>query len=230
MTIEEFSNEFDVILNNYYSSKASGVGLSPIELDEYEKSVYLTEAQEEIVKGLYNGKLTGETFETSEEQRRYLDSLVKSYSPTEDPTADKIESNSKVYNLPQDLWFITYETAEITDKSFCNNKNIAEVFPVRQDEYNIIKNNPFRGANKKRVLRIDIGNSKVEIISKYTISSYKIKYLCKPKPIILIALDSDNLSINNETRAMTCSLSSALHRLILQRAAAIAISRIPSNK
>ena len=49
MTNEEFSNEFDILINNI------NVGL---EFDEYEKSVYLTKAQEEVVEGLYTGKIT----------------------------------------------------------------------------------------------------------------------------------------------------------------------------
>ena len=50
MTTEEFSNEFDTLLNSY------GENPSTIELDEYEKSVFLTKAQEEIVIDLYSGK------------------------------------------------------------------------------------------------------------------------------------------------------------------------------
>ena len=43
----EFSNEFDVLYNNIMSNAAPG-------LNEYEKSVFLTKAQEEIVKNHFN--------------------------------------------------------------------------------------------------------------------------------------------------------------------------------
>ena len=43
MTTQEFSNEFDVLYNNIMSNQAPG-------LDEYEKSVFLTKAQNEILK------------------------------------------------------------------------------------------------------------------------------------------------------------------------------------
>lgn len=43
MTTQEFSNEFDVLYNNIMSNQAPG-------LDEYEKSVFLTKAQSEILK------------------------------------------------------------------------------------------------------------------------------------------------------------------------------------
>ena len=51
MTTEEFSNEFDTLLNSYLVTGEFGKveNLSTIKLDEYEKSVFLTRAQEEII-------------------------------------------------------------------------------------------------------------------------------------------------------------------------------------
>ena len=49
MTTQEFSNEFDVLYNNIMSNQAPG-------LDEYEKSVFLTKAQNEILKNYFNPK------------------------------------------------------------------------------------------------------------------------------------------------------------------------------
>ena len=43
MPNEEFSNEFDVLYNSITSNQAPG-------LDEYEKSVFLTKAQSEIIR------------------------------------------------------------------------------------------------------------------------------------------------------------------------------------
>ena len=43
MTTSEFSNEFDVLYNNIASNAAPGI-------NEYEKSVFLTRAQSEIVR------------------------------------------------------------------------------------------------------------------------------------------------------------------------------------
>lgn len=231
MTTEEFSNEFDVLLNSYATARPLEVGQNIIELDEYEKSVLLTEAQEGIVKDLYNGRLTGEGFESTEEQRRSLDNLVKTVEPTalDNPTIG-LSSNSRFFQLPPDVWFITYESALLSDDSLgCKNNIKADVIPVRQDEYHSIKNNPFRGPSDKRVLRIDTGSSVIELISKYNIQSYFIKYLSKPKPIILEDITNDNLSINGETQKMDCELNSVLHRTILERAVALAIKRLPSK-
>lgn len=49
MTCEEFSNEFDILYNNIMSNQAPG-------LDEYEKSVFLTRAQDDIVKRYFTAK------------------------------------------------------------------------------------------------------------------------------------------------------------------------------
>ena len=231
MTIEEFSNEFDVLLNSYAANNPFGIGQGLTQLDEYEKSILLTEAQESIVRDLYNGKLTGEGFESTEEQRRNLDSLINTLELTsKDISKPKISDNSEFFQLPSDVWFITYESVLLSDESLgCKNNTRADVIPIRQDEYNIIKNNPFRGPSDKRVLRIDTGSSVIELISKYTIQSYFIKYLSKPKPIILQDITDENLSINGETKRMGCELNTVLHRTILERAVALAIKRLPSK-
>lgn len=231
MTTEEFSNEFDVLLNSYAANNPFGTGQSLTQLDEYEKSILLTEAQESIVRDLYNGRLTGDGFESTEEQRRNLDSLVNTLELTsKDISKPKMSDNSEFFQLPSDVWFITYESVLLSDESLeCKNNTRVDVIPIRQDEYHIIKNNPFRGPSDKRVLRIDTGSSVIELISNYAIQSYFIKYLSKPKPIILQDITDENLSINGETQKMDCELNSILHRTILERAVALAIKRLPSK-
>lgn len=66
MTNNELSNEFDVLYNNITSNQAPG-------LDEYEKSVFLTKAQDEIVKSYFDPRLNKpqEGFDSSE--RRQID-------------------------------------------------------------------------------------------------------------------------------------------------------------
>lgn len=68
MTNQEFSNEFDVLYNNIMSNSAPG-------LDEYEKSIFLTKAQNEIIKNYFtstqNGNKYNEGFEDS--QKRLVD-------------------------------------------------------------------------------------------------------------------------------------------------------------
>ena len=59
MTTQEFSNMFDTILNSYASQGVFGEQASrgEIVLDEYEKSVLLTQAQDIIVKTYFDRTL-----------------------------------------------------------------------------------------------------------------------------------------------------------------------------
>ena len=233
MTIEEFSNEFDILLNSSIAAKKFGEGQTIYELDEYEKSVLLTQAQETIVRLLYDSSQSGVGFEGNEKARRSLDNLVKTakLSPIATPVIPGVNNESQFFQLPNDVWYITYESALMSDESLgCKNNTYVEVIPVRQDEYHIVKDNPFRGPTKSRVLRIDTGDFIIELISKYNIGTYFIKYLSKPKPIILEDIDDDNLSIEGEKKKQGCELNSLLHRTILEGAVSLAMNRIPSQK
>lgn len=221
MTNEELSNEFDILINNI------NVGL---EFDEYEKSMFLTKAQEDIVTSLYRGNLIGESFERTEELRRYLSDLVNTYNTSEKLECEGITNNSYFFKIPDDVLFITYEAVVSQDEKLgCSKNTTMEVVPVTQDEFHRIRNNPFRMPNKRRVLRLDIQDQIVELISYYEIDKYIIRYLKKPDPIVLTNLPQ-GLSINKETIATECKLNPAVHRTILEVAVNMAIkSRVPST-
>ena len=57
MTIAEFSNEFDVLIDSYRRFKDfdNKENLDSLDFNEYEKSIFLTRAQEDIVTSFYNG-------------------------------------------------------------------------------------------------------------------------------------------------------------------------------
>lgn len=228
MQIEDFSAGFDTLLGSYTVASPFDSTDNPvlIELDEYEKSLFLTRAQEEYTLSLYNGKNPyGESFEQTEEMRRFLASLVKEADLTPIETSDGkplgIESNSKFFTLPQDLWFITYESVKLL-KGKCSSHTTQDVYPVRQDEYPKLKKDPFRGANDRRALRFDLSEGVVELVGKYPIKEYYIRYLRKLKPIILTALGNDN-SIEGYNTPMGCELHESLHQRILEIAVQMAI-------
>lgn len=233
MTVEEFSNEFDTLLNSYSAINEFGKVSDniSIELDEYEKSVFLTKAEEAVVYSFYSGENPlGDSFEKTERVRRYLDKLVKTYT-----TSDKkseysgLSPNSVFFELPEDLWFITYESVTIEDDRLeCLNNSTIIVVPTTQDEYYKVSRNPFRWAGKKRALRLDIGDNIVEIISEYNISKYLVRYVSKPEPIILVNLP-DNLSINGVNTKTECKLNPVIHRVILEKAVELAILSRISN-
>lgn len=219
MNTEEFSNEFDTLLNSF--------GVEPnITLDEYEKSVFLTNAQEQLVIDIYSGRsvIYGKSFEQTEEIRRYLNSLVETYE-TNTKLTDKvgISPYSTFFLLPQDAWFITYEVVFLKDdKLGCMDGVEATVLPIPQDDFYRVKDNPYRGPSKDRVLRLDIKDNIAELVSKYNIDKYLVRYVTKPSPIILVNLP-DELSINSVSTIRECELNPVVHRAILERAVQLAI-------
>lgn len=220
MTTEEFSNEFDVLLNSY-----GDIGTS-LAINEYEKSVLLTEVQEEIVKALYNGTLNTKSLEETEELRRSLDCLIETDNPLVITGKTGVGgTSSQFYRLKDEVWYIIYESVNLLGDAYCKDNTTIEVIPIRHDEWHRIKNNPFKRPNKRKAVRLDVGDKIVEIISKYPISNYLVRYMRRPNPIILVPLE-DGLSINNETQITQCELNSALHRPILEGAVQLARTRI----
>lgn len=232
MTTDEFSNVFDTLTNSYQTNWGFGQD-DKIAFDEYEKSFYLTLAQELIVITYYNGKnSSGYQFEVTEEDRRILDSLITTIHPEEfqynTQNSWHIVGESKFYRLPQNLMFITYEGVRFSDKDdSCINGAYATVYPVTQDEFWKTYKNPFRGANKRRVLRLDAGNNIVELVSKNPISDYLVRYLRKPKPILLTDMpeDSDVSLFGGWTSEQNCELDSSIHVKIVDLAVNMALQR-----
>lgn len=217
MNVHEFSDQFDVMLNTF----GEGMG---IVLDEYEKSLFLTQAQQKIVETLYNGN-AGYSFEESEGLRRYLSNLVNTIEidkPVDAPLQVPLSKNSVFYMLPDDLWFITYESVIIKDDDECMDGRELMVTPVAQDEYRRVVNNPFRGPNRSRALRLDVKNNMVEIVSRYKIGKYIVRYVKRLHPIILTNLP-DNLTIQGESIITECELHEALHEVILNEAVKLAL-------
>jgi hypothetical protein len=232
MNLSDFSNNFDTLSNSYSRIGNFGDTMPDIRFDEHEKSVFLTQAQEEIVISLYSGKNPyGESFEQTEELRRYLAPLLEEAElrPIESSNGKPIGmgSNSTFFTLPNGanrlpaVWFITYESVAISNGK-CESMTSMDVYPVRQDEYNKIKKNPFRGANDRRALRLDLSEGNVEIICKYPVSSYYLRYLRKPNPIVLSAMDAD-AAIEGVTTPTECELPESLHQRILDRAVIMAL-------
>lgn len=235
MTTKEFSNAFDVLLHSYANESPFGSDLSAsnLALDEYEKSRFLTDAQEQLVLSYYNGKNSYlESFEQTEEMRRYLGTLVrtKTLTPVEN-TGELvlIDENSKVFELPENLWFITYEQAKFADDAGgCASGKTSLVVPVTQDDLSRTLENPFKGPSLRRVLRLDIEDNQIELISKYKVAKYTVRYLEYISPIILVDLD-DGLSINGVTEKTECAFPVGLHRTILELAVALAKAAYKTN-
>ena len=229
MTNKEFSDGFSTLLNSF--------GITPnITLDEYEKSTFLTNAQEQLIIDIYSGRniIYGKSFEQTEEIRRYLSNLVETYETSTKVTGKLgLSKDSVFFEIPQDTWFITYEVAFLKDSRLgCLDGIEASVVPLPQDDLYRAKDNPFRGPSKDRVLRLDIKSDLAELISKYNVDKYLMRYISQPTPIILVDLP-DGLSINGVSTVSECELNPVVHRAILERAVQLAIiskTQLTGNK
>lgn len=226
MNVQELSNLFDTLLQPYITKDNFGKQ-NTLAFDEYEKTIFLTKAQEQIVLELY------QELEQSEEVRKYLSNLIKTdnYAPVGEQDETLINNNFKSYKveISNDILFMIYEQCTLSDENNCINNKIVSVVPTIHDDLDKVLKNPFKSPNSRKVIRLDFDN-KIELISKYNISNYKVRYLKKPNPIILVALE-DNLSINNgDTKVSNGETNPILHERIVQRAVQLAVqSKVKSN-
>lgn len=234
MTNPEFNIQFDVLYDNISSNLAPG-------LNKYHKSVFLTRAQEELIKQYYSGRnLLQSGFDGSENVKRALDELVKPYKATTTVSSTNgISSDSKFFEIPENTYFIVFEQITLSDSDSCINGQVVTVRPTTYDEYNLSKKNPFRKPDKKKAWRLDVSkqsNKKVvEILSPYNISEYYCRYIEKPDPIVLTDFESDpeltglSLTIDGINTNTECKLSPQLHSEILNRAVEMAIRAYREN-
>lgn len=223
MTTKEFSLEFDILYDSISSASAPG-------LDEYEKSVFLTKAQLEIIKE-YNGPLNKykASFEGSDKRRADLRELVVPYSTTPLPYPEGLETTSQYAVLPQDVFLIKWEAGKYT-KAGCPTQTV-RIIPCKHDEYHERKRNPFRRPNKRDGYRIDVqskdGKKIVELVAEEPLTTYQIRYIKYPTPIILSDLGGisqfDALTIDGLQVRTECMLEEELHREILDRAVELAM-------
>lgn len=209
-TSEEWSVNFDILYNNISSNQAPG-------LTEYEKSVFLTQAQEAVILDLYKGT-SGDAFETTEEVTRYLSSLVTINYPEDDNVkvlqVTKEGMNMSAYVLPDNVWFITYQSGSIT---IGENTRDVIVVPSKQDSLYKDLNNPFKGPNKNKVLSISEEGS-IILYSKYPINKFYIKYLRRPNPIVL---EDSELPVN-DIETFEVEIPESLHNQVLYKAVQLA--------
>ena len=278
MTIIEFSNQFDILYNNITSNQAPG-------LNEYEKSVFLTKAQDEIVKNYFEASSLGNTvkkgfddtilrqmdFSSLMTTREYQDGIIG--ESTLDPRAI-------VYDIPENdnVYIVINESLHLMDDNGVV-KGVRQVVPLSYLEYSRLMLKPFKqpvknqawrlitsgkrgelnktDANSTIKTRVEIittnadlnhytGNMVIDLPEKNIDTSvedlikdinisinepivtnirYVVRYVRKPRPIILTDLDDiygESLSIDDHTKSSSCELSDIVQEAVLQRAVELA--------
>lgn len=224
MDVQELSNLFDTLLQPSIVKDNFGEQ-NTLAFDEYEKSIFLTKAQEQIVLELY------QELEQSEENRKYLSNLIKTgnYVPIGEQDDTLINNTFKSYKveIEDSVLFMIYEQCTLSDDNNCINSRIVSVIPTIHDDLDKVLKNPFKSPNSRKVIRLDFDN-KIELISKYNISNYKVRYLKKPNPIILVKLE--DLNIDKKQEVSNGETNPILHERIVQRAVQLAVqSKVKSN-
>lgn len=239
MTNQEFSNEFDVLYNNITSNQAPG-------LDEYEKSIFLTKAQDEIIKAYFDprGNKFQQGFDDSERRQIDFSTLITIMNHGVNTNSNDIEFRNKgvgSINLPDDILMILNEQVE-TNRN--GNKIILQVLPISYNEYTRLMSKPYKRPLKWQAWRVQsmgTGNNslktnRADLIAgaNDVLDTYKIRYVKRPRPIILDALEgvslegyqgSDKLGVpvqSGATQGIECELDPILHHEILQRAVELA--------
>ena len=107
-----------------------------------------------------------------------------------------------------------------------------QVIPISFQEYMRLMSKPFKEPLKRQAWRLMTKGgaaNKIEIVlpstdlTKYPIRNYVIRYVRKPKPIILTDLsDYGDLTIEGQSSASMCELNESTHDAIIQRAVELA--------
>lgn len=219
MNVSEFSNSFDVIYNNLMSNAAPGI-------NEYEKSVLLTKAQDEVLKNYFNpkGNKYQEGFDGSAKRQIDFSGLISVKEGTLLNGQAGFDLRAKIYRMPEDVFLIINET-------LTTDTGVKQVVPISFDEYSRLMSKPYKEPLKYQAWRLvtegsGSDNIIVELIphSGETVSKYTIRYVRRPKPIVLVDLASEygDVSINGVSTISECELNPLIHEEILQRAVEMA--------
>lgn len=246
MTTQEFSNAFDTLLNSYASQGVFGEQASrgEIVLDEYEKSVLLTQAQDIIVKTYFDRTLNpqGQGFDDTTRRQVDFSSLITIASPSVavEPVAAGTQytiydERGILYTMPSDILVVLNEKVKANIGTVQTPKyQQLVVVPINYKEYDRQMSKAYAQPLKKQCWRLfqnPIGYDLLsELIPKENslITEYKIRYIRRPVPIVLTNLEftdsQEELSIDGVKVVTECELNKIVHMDILNKAVELAIT------
>ena len=234
MTTTEFSDMFDVLYNNIMSNAAPG-------LNEYEKSVFLTKAQDELIKNYLNpqGNKYREGFDGSAKRQIDFSRLIKSVDITPTTPSGSFDDRARDVLFPDDTFVIINEMLLL--KSGNDKKGTRQVIPITYDEYTRLMSKPYKEPLKNQAWRLITGQQSIttdEVTTEYSQAeliinnndldktiTYKLRYVRRPQPIIVANLTSavgDNVTLGGIVGPSECELDPVIHEEILQRAVELA--------
>lgn len=218
MTYKELSDAFDVYSNRYAESKYEKL----LFFDEYEKSLFLTQAADEIVKELLP------FYDRNEKIKKQLLPITKSaHINLSSVTSDhKIKASTLTYKVPSDVLYVVLEFLKTSGGVI-----IDRIKPLADDETAYVLDNPFRTPTTRpyayrNSLTFD-GESYAEIITSVLSSTspvYFIRYV-SVVPAFIVTNDLLDASIGGTSTNADLSATAPLemlHNKILNKAILIA--------
>lgn len=149
MTTTEFSNEFDILYNNAMSNQAPG-------LDEYEKSVFLTKAQDQLVTDYFNNRVdgVGGGFDGSQKRQYDFSGIIRvenlyninTFKERID-TTEKLDRRSQVYLFPPNYFLAVNELLS-------DSKYQYSIIPLQYNDYQRLMMKPYAFPVKKAAWRL----------------------------------------------------------------------------
>lgn len=227
MTTQEFSNMLDTLLNSYNTEAMFGETASKadIVLDEYEKSVLLTQAQDLIIKSYFDRTLNyqGQGFDDSTRRQIDFSTLIKVSTATKAEDGTPFDSRGKLYIMPERVLLILNEKVTINGRDYV-------VVPINYREYDRQMSKAFTQPLKKQCWRLFQNNSDTDFLAEIIpykgseITKYTIRYIERPTPIVLADISADGLDIDGVSTVTECTLNPILHMDILNKAVELAIT------
>lgn len=235
MTNSEFSNQFDVLYNNIMSNQAPG-------LDEYEKSVFLTKAQDEVVRAYFNpkGNKVFEGYDGNEKRQidfsmiTATDTITTFSAPAFDPrgsvSGNTVTGGIAAVSIPDNIIAYINELLVVTRSVDGSSKTVyLTVVPISYTEYALKMSKPYKRPLQYQAWRILDNTSttqdqrQADLIAapNDAFVKYVVRYIKRPRAIILVNLET-GLTIDQQSTAQTCELDPILHEEILQRAVELA--------
>ena len=222
MTLNDFNNFFDLQYNTINSFKGAPINVA-------EKSLFCTKAYHQIVRE------NAIALDSDEKRRTELSAIFVNGSVSYDVDLNttlgslKINSTSKLFALPEGVWYIGHERLHDDNGS-------VKVIPMRVDDYNEVIENPFKKPNSKKAWRLSVGSNTsdpeyiVEIITTLTPTKYTFRYLKEPEPIIISDLTPFGLDLNGQTDPNLPKIHDGWHHAIVDRAVTLATQAYKNNE
>ena len=221
VTVNELSIEFDVLYNNITSNQAPG-------LNGYEKSVFLTKAQSQLISEYFNARIDSSNggFDNTQKRQYDFSSIITHRTLSQISPNNRFDPRSVSYNLPSD-WMFTLNEQLSVQADADSNEELFAIMPVSFDEYNRLMAKPFKFPAKKQAWRLitdtgkvveligKIGNKTLQDVNSIT---YRIRYVKTPSPIILEDLTNygEDIRIQGQNAPSTLDLPDEFYREILE--------------